>query len=148
MQVYHETTHKHIDDIQATTEELNRKQLDKSSSLSLSPYPLLKASQKEHRFKKFGDNLKDVHLVSDSVTHLEEFWDAINTALKSTLAAPKLLPSYNQLTSKSKATRCLLPPSTDLNYMEAAANFDILGSTLKTHLIKASTITSPKALEK
>ena len=105
---------------------------------------------KEHGITKFGDNLKDVNLISDSVTHLEAFWDAINTALKSTLVTPTLLPDYIQLTSfaKDKATHCLLPPTSHLDYSEALANFNLLGSILKTHLIKPSTITSPKALEK
>ena len=118
------------------------------SNPDVARYPLLKTLDPKHSFDKLNTNLKGITLKDDELASMENFWDAINSALMMTLKANYLFPEYRSLTSPFSPEDILIPPSGHPYFTEISQAYVQFSRVVRDFILNPNTIkqmNSPQA---
>lgn len=103
-------------------------------------YPLLKSTEPRHTFDKFMNHLTVAKLTGDDLAAMENFWEAVNSALMITLKSNHLLPEYRNLKLLFDTKLLLIPPQGHPYCDEIALAYNQFSRVLRDFLFNPSTI--------
>ena len=82
----------------------------------------------------------------DTLLQLQKWWYAIHSAFCKSLSTNKIYTKYqNQDTEHYTITKFILPPENKSKYITPKENYEAFSISLRVHLVKDTTVYSPKA---
>ena len=108
-------------------------------------YPILRSVCKQSHFSSLPKMLDHTILEGDDLASLQQFYDAINAGIMTTLSSNKFLPDYVDLPYNFDHRTHLLPEPDHTQYNDALNIYKNTSRTLLRHLHMKITVNRQKA---